>query len=173
MNIITTYGRLSSDVEIRDFNGRNVASFNLASNTLHKDGNKTDENGRPVYITNFYHVSCWGNTADTASKYLKKGNRVCVSGNLVIRKYTTQDGKSGTSCEIDNAAITLVETRAESGAQPQAPVAYAQPQAPQVTAQMYGAYGQPQMYAQPQAAAPYAAPQNFTPVEMAPGELPF
>ena len=31
MNKITVIGRMSTDVEVKDFNGRNVANFNVAS----------------------------------------------------------------------------------------------------------------------------------------------
>lgn len=115
MNKISVYGRVASDVTTQSYNGRNVANFRVASNTHRKDGDKKDEQGRQVYITNFYNVSCWGNTADNAAKYLKKGNRIAVSGDLVIRPYTTQDGRNGTAVEIDTAEFDIVETRAEVG----------------------------------------------------------
>ena len=107
MNKITTYGRVSTDVTTRDVNGRTVANFNVASNTHRKD-----ENGQ--YGTIFYRVSVWGVQANTAVSYLKKGNRIVVSGDLNIRDYVA-DGKNRYSIEIDNASFDLVETRAESG----------------------------------------------------------
>ena len=115
MNKITTYGRVSTDVTTRDVNGRTVANFNVASNTHRKD-----ENGQ--YGTIFYRVSVWGVQANTAASYLKKGNRIVVSGDLNIREYVAE-GKTRYSVEIDNASFDLVETRAESGgtAAPAAP----------------------------------------------------
>lgn len=113
MNKIIVYGRVSTDVTTNDVNGRNVANFNIASQNKYKTGT---ENGRNVYGTNFYRVSAWGQAADTASRFLHKGNRVNVSGDLVIREYTGNDGIKHTSVEINNAEIDLVETRAESEA---------------------------------------------------------
>ena len=110
MNKVTVYGRVSTDIEVRDVNGRNVANFNVASQNRHKDP-QTGE-----YGTNFYRVSAWGQAADTASKFLKKGHRVCVSGDLVIREFTRNDGTKGTAVEINNAEVGLVETKAESEA---------------------------------------------------------
>ena len=112
MNKITVIGRVSTDVEIKDFNGRQVANFNVASQNKHKD---KDSNS---YGTNFYRVSVWGASADVASKYLKKGNRVGVSGDLIYREYIGNDGKNHGVLEINNADIDLIETKSEAGGAP-------------------------------------------------------
>ena len=148
MNKITVIGRMSTDVEVKDFNGRNVANFNVAAQNKNRiKGN----DGRDAYGTNFYRVSAWGQAADIASKYLKKGHRVGISGDLVIRNYVGSDQIKYTAVEINNAEIELIETRAESEAKAQASAG--------VTSV--------------NAAAPAVAPaQSFTPVEFDNG-LPF
>ena len=111
MNKVFVYGRVSTDVEIKDMNGRNVANFNIASqnkNIINKEERK--------YGTNFYRVSIWGPSADAAARYLRKGNRVVVAGDLVVREYTGSDQLKHTALEINNAEFDLVETKAESGA---------------------------------------------------------
>ena len=113
MNKISVIGRVSSDITTKDVNGRNVANFNVASQNKQQIG---EENGRRVYGTNFYHCSAWGQAADTASKFLKKGHRVGIVGDLVIRKYTGSDGLEHVAVDINNAEIDLVETKAESDA---------------------------------------------------------
>ena len=121
MNKVFVYGRVSTDVEIKDMNGRNVANFNVASqnkNIINKEERK--------YGTNFYRVSVWGPSADAAAKYLRKGNRVVVAGDLVVREYTGSDQLKHTSLEINNAEFDLVETKAESGASGQAATVPAQ-----------------------------------------------
>lgn len=147
MNKISVIGRVSTDVGIKEFNGRNVANFNVASNTKRKVG---EENGRPKYGVNFYRVSAWGQEANTASKFLRKGYRVGVSGDLEIRDYTGNDGLKHTVVEINNADIDLIETKAESEAKIMA--------ASGVTSVNTAAPATP-------------APQTFTPVET--DELPF
>ena len=114
MNRITVIGRMASDVEVKDFNGRNVANFSVAAQNKNKD----KQTGQ--YGTNFYRVSAWGATADIATKYLRKGHRVGVSGDLVIRNYVGSDQVKYTAVEINNAEIDLIETRAESEAKAQA-----------------------------------------------------
>lgn len=138
MNKIIVYGRLTREVEINDVNGRNCAKFGVASRNKRKD----KETGE--YGTNFYTVSCWGASADIASRYLKKGNRVCVSGDLVFREYVGNDNANHGVLEINNAELSLVETAAEAGNTP--------------------AQSAP-------APAPAAPAQSFTPVET--DELPF
>lgn len=163
MNKITTYGRMASDVEIREVNGRNVANFRMASQNKDKDKNTNQ------YGTNFYRVTVWGPMADNAAKFLHKGNRVTVSGDLVIRNYKDGNGIDKQSIEIINAEFDLVETKAEAGGAPaQAAPApaqpYAQPQAP--------VYAQPvaPAYAPPAQAPAYAAP---TPAPYVDSSLPF
>ena len=142
MNKITVYGRVSQDVTTNETNGRMVANFNVASQNKYKVGT---ENGKNVYGTNFYRVSAWGQAAETASKFLRKGHRVCVTGDLVIREYTGSDQLKHTSVEINNAEVDLVETRSES------------------EAKLNAAAGVTSVNT--------AAPQNFTQVE--PSNLPF
>lgn len=124
MNQITVYGRVSTDVETKEVGGRNVANFNVAAQNKNKIG---EENGKPKYGTNFYRVSAWGQNADTASRFLKKGHRVTVSGDLVIREYVGNDQLKHTVVEINNADVELVETKAESDAKANAAAAKAAP----------------------------------------------
>jgi len=147
MNKITVVGRVSQDVEVKDFNGRNCANFNVAAQNKNKDKNTNQ------YGTNFYRVTAWGQAADTASRFLKKGHRVGVVGDLVIRNYVGSDGAQHTAVEINNAEIELIETKAEAEARANN-TQTAQPAAPA-----------------PVQAAP-AQSLGFTPVEMDDG-LPF
>ena len=114
MNKISVIGRVSQEVETKDVGGRACASFSVASQNKHKDKNTNE------YGTNFYRVTVWGATADIASKYLRKGHRVGVVGDLIIRPYVGNDNVQRTAVEINNADIDLIETRAESEAKLQA-----------------------------------------------------
>ena len=109
MNKLSVCGRLTRDVEIKDVNGRNCASFGVASKNKHKN-RETGE-----YGTNFYTVTAWGAAADTAARFLKKGHRVALTGDLVYREYTGNDGMNHGVLEINNAEITLIETASETG----------------------------------------------------------
>lgn len=141
MNTIATYGRVASDVTTSDVNGRTVAKFRFASNNKRKQSDGT-------YGTNFYNVSVWGPSGENCAKYLKKGHRATVSGELVIRQYVGNDGLNHQSVEIDANSVDFVETKSEADAKGNSAPAAAAPKA---------------------AAAP--APAGFTPVET--DELPF
>lgn len=141
MNKINVYGRVSTDVELRDINGRSVANFGVAAQNKHKD-----KEGK--YGTNFYRAQVWGAAADVASKYLKKGHRVAISGDLVARDYMGNDNQRHFQLEIQNGEFDLVETRSEA------------------EAKALSAGGVPAV------AAP-ATPAGFTPVEDVNGGLPF
>ena len=109
MNKIAVSGRLASDVTTKEVNGRTVANFRLAS-----QNKKKGTDGQ--YGTNFYSVEAWASQADIASKYLKKGHRTNIAGDLVIRTYTGSDGQKYTAVEIQATDIDLVETKAEAEA---------------------------------------------------------
>ena len=109
MNSLSTYGRVASDVTTKDVNGRTVANFRFAAQTKRKGADGQ-------YITNFYNVAAWGALGETAAKYLKKGHRTCVTGELVIRPYVGSDNANHLAVEIDANGIDFVETKAEAEA---------------------------------------------------------
>jgi single-strand DNA-binding protein len=75
MNSITIAGRLTKDCEIKMLeSGTQVASFSLADNKKVKG----------VDTTQFFDCSVWGNRAETASTYLKKGGLITISGQLEV-----------------------------------------------------------------------------------------
>ncbi|RJU03233.1 single-stranded DNA-binding protein [Arthrobacter frigidicola] len=55
--------------------------------------------------TNWYSVSMFRQLATNASASLKKGDRVVVFGRLKVRPWTTEDGRTGTSVEIDAESV--------------------------------------------------------------------
>ena len=139
MNNISVVGRIASDVTLKDVNGRNCANFRIAANTRRKD--KNDSNGG--YLTNFYNVSIWGAAGENAAKYLKKGHRAGITGELVIRPYKDANGADRIAVEIDGNNVDFIETKAE------------------VVAKSGNAPAQT------------APAQNFTPVEVDTDEPPF
>ena len=112
MNNISVVGRVCSDVTLKEFNGRNCANFRIAANTRRKDKNSQSND----YITNFYNVSIWGAAGENAAKYLKKGHRAGITGELVIRPYKDSNGADRISVEIDANNVDFIETKAESEA---------------------------------------------------------
>lgn len=101
----TIVGHLGKDPEMRTTqNGQQVANFSVA--VSHKVGDTEH--------TIWYNVACWGKLAETAEKYLRKGNPVMVNGQLSIREYTNRDGQKGFSVDVTCRDLVLIEKRQDS-----------------------------------------------------------
>lgn len=78
MATVTIIGNLGKDVELKDINGKTVASFSVADKSGYGDNKQT----------NWYSVSIWDGLAKTGFvDYLKKGQQVMVTGELSTREY--------------------------------------------------------------------------------------
>ena len=78
MATVTIIGNLGKDAEIKDVNGKRLASFSIA------DKSGFGENKQ----TNWYSVTIWDGLAKTDFvDYLKKGQKVMVVGELSTREY--------------------------------------------------------------------------------------
>lgn len=87
-------GRLTSDPELRQtVSGVSVASFSLAIDRDYKDQSGDKK-------TDFVPIIAWRSKADFASRYLKKGRLVCVTGRWEQQRWVDQDGHNRTSWQV-------------------------------------------------------------------------
>lgn len=97
VNRVMLIGNLTRDPECRTMqNGNKVANITVATNEQWKD--KTT--GERKEKSEFHRVVIFGNLADIAEKYLKKGSKVYVSGSLATRKWTDASGAEKYSTEV-------------------------------------------------------------------------
>ena len=90
MNVVILTGRLTVDPELRyTTQGTACTTFNLAVDRA----SKNDE-------TDFPTIVAWRETAEWACKYLRKGGRIVVKGEVRTRTYTGDDGKNHKVTEI-------------------------------------------------------------------------
>lgn len=90
MNVVILTGRLTADPELRyTTQGTACTSFNLAVDRA----SKNDEADFPTIVA-------WRETAEWACKYLRKGSRIVVRGEVRTRTYTGDDGKNHKVTEI-------------------------------------------------------------------------
>lgn len=90
MNVVILTGRLTADPELRyTQQGTACTSFNLAVDRA----SKNDE-------TDFPTIVAWRETAEWACKYLGKGSRIVVMGEVRTRTYPGSDGKNHKVTEI-------------------------------------------------------------------------
>lgn len=109
LNKVILIGNLGNDPEVREFDGRKVANFSVATNERY-----TKRDGSVSERTQWFRVSFWGKTAETVERYLKKGSQVYVEGRLSTSEYTDQNGEKRFSLEVSGQTMTMLG-RAEEG----------------------------------------------------------
>lgn len=100
-NIVIIEGRVGKDPETRSTNnGKKVVSFSVASDTGYGDKQSTL----------WDNIIAWGDQADFAEKYLKKGGAVRIVGERQSRKWTDKtSGQEKTAFEINVFKISFAE----------------------------------------------------------------
>ena len=108
MQKISFIGRLVRDVDMKTTpNGVQVASFTVAVDRKqkNKDGEK---------ITDFFNVNAWRGLADICSKFLSKGKKCYVRGELQMRKYEAKDGTTKVSLDVQADEVEFLSPKSES-----------------------------------------------------------
>jgi single-strand DNA-binding protein len=101
MNKITIIGNLTRDPEVRTTQtGINVCTFSVAVN----------RKGRSEG-TDYFRVTCWRGLADIAGKYLSKGKKVAVIGQVTIGSYRDRNGEMHRNLEVTADDIELLSPR--------------------------------------------------------------
>lgn len=94
MNTVNVIGRLVADPELR-YTAGGVAVVTV---TIAVDRRFKTEGGEKQ--TDFFDVVAWRHSAEYASNYLVKGQRVGVTGRLQQRTWVQQDGQKRSKVEI-------------------------------------------------------------------------
>jgi len=97
MNKAQIIGHVGKDPEIRTLqNGGKVASFSVATSEVWKD-----KSGQRKERTEWHRVVVFSpGLADLAEKYVRKGSKLYVEGQLATRKWTDSQGKEHQTTEI-------------------------------------------------------------------------
>jgi len=115
VNKVILIGNLGKDPEIRALqDGSKVANFSIATSESWKDkatGERKDK-------TEWHKVVIMNDRlADVSEKYLKKGSKVYIEGQLQTRKWTDKAGNDHYPTEIliskFRGELTLLDSRAE------------------------------------------------------------
>lgn len=98
INKVQLLGHLGQDPEIRSFqNGGRVASLSIATSESWKD----KAAGERKEKTEWHRVSVMGpGLVGIVEKYLKKGSKILVEGQLETRKYQDKDGADRQITEV-------------------------------------------------------------------------
>lgn len=97
VNKVILVGNLGKDPEVRKMpNGDSVCNLTVATSE-----NWTDKNtGERKEKTEWHRVSMFGKLAEIAERYLKKGSKVYLEGQLQTRKWQDQSGNDKYSTEV-------------------------------------------------------------------------
>lgn len=105
-------GNLTRDPEVRyTVNKKAYARFTVAVNNRWRNAN-----GEIQESADYISVVAWGNTAETAGKYLKKGSPVLVEGRIRTGSYDAKDGSGKrytTDIYVDN--LIMLGSREQGG----------------------------------------------------------
>jgi single-strand DNA-binding protein len=98
LNRATLVGNVGSDPELKNLEGnKSVANFSLATSESWKDRNTGEKKER----TEWHRIVVWNeNLIEVIEKYVKKGSKVMVEGEIQTRKWQDQDGNDRYSTEI-------------------------------------------------------------------------
>ena len=111
VNKVILVGNLGRDPEVRSFqNGGKVAELRLATSESWKDRNSGERKER----TEWHTVKLFTDgLVSVAEKYLRKGSKVYIEGQLQTRKWQDQTGADRYSTEIVmqgfNAVLTMLD----------------------------------------------------------------
>ena len=116
VNKVILIGNLGKDPEVRSMqNGGKVANLSLATSESWKD----KSTGEKKEKTEWHRVVIFGQLAEIAERFLKKGSKVYVCGSLQTRKWTDKDGAEKYSTEVVlqgfNSELTMLDGKGGGG----------------------------------------------------------
>ncbi|MBR0426204.1 MAG: single-stranded DNA-binding protein [Clostridia bacterium] len=105
MNKITLIGNLTHDPETRSTpNGVTVCTFTIAVNRRFASQGGDRQ-------TDFFRINAWRQLGETCSRYLAKGRKVAVVGELQARQYEAKDGTTRMSLDVSADEVEFLSPK--------------------------------------------------------------
>lgn len=117
-NQITLIGNVGNLEVKTSTNGGKIVEASLATTKRWKD-----RNGGPHEETQWHRLIIGGPLADTAERYVSKGDPLMVQGEMTYRQWETSEGEKRTSPEVRVQTLQLL-ARKEQAAAPVARPSY-------------------------------------------------
>jgi single-strand DNA-binding protein len=117
VNKVILVGNLGNDPDVRTMqSGGKVVNLSIATSESWKDKNSGERQER----TQWHRVVIFNdNLATVAERYLKKGAKVYIEGQLETRKYTDKDGQEKYTTEVVlrpfRGELTMLDSRSGGG----------------------------------------------------------
>ena len=104
MNSVNIIGRLTKEPELQHTpGGKSVLKVSVALNDGYKENQKSY----------FFDVQIWDKSAENVAKYVKKGDRIGLSGKLVQDRWQDKDGNKRSKVYVNAFQIFFIETKSK------------------------------------------------------------
>ena len=116
VNKVILLGNLGRDPDIRSMqSGKKMASFSIATSKRWKDKNTQEQKES----TSWHNIVVFNEgLVDVIEKYVKKGSKIYIEGELQTRKWQDKDGNDRYTTEVIlqgyNCNLTLLDNRNNS-----------------------------------------------------------
>jgi len=111
LNKAMLIGNVGQDPEIRTIpNGARVAQFSVATSRRWND-----RSGQQQEKTEWHRIVAWEKLVEIIERYVKKGDRIYVEGEIEYRQYQDKDGVTKYTTEIRAREVVLLGSRSDGG----------------------------------------------------------
>jgi single-strand DNA-binding protein len=98
-------GRNTKDIELKQLtSGSSVIEFSIAVKRSFKNANGE-------YDSDFFNCVAFSKTAETISRFVKKGDMLGIEGRLQTRSYTNKEGRKINVTEIIVENVEFLQTK--------------------------------------------------------------
>lgn len=113
MQKLTIIGNLTRDPDTNQVGEKSVCNFTVAVSRRKK------LEGQPE--ADFFRVAAWGKLGENCQKYLAKGRKIAVVGQVSTRPYTDKDGNARASLDVYAEEVEFLSSNSQGGEQAAAP----------------------------------------------------
>jgi single-strand DNA-binding protein len=111
LNKAMLIGNVGQDPEIRTIpSGARVAQFSVATSRRWND-----KSGQQQEKTEWHRIVVWEKLVEIIERYVKKGDRIYVEGEIEYRQYQDKDGVTKYMTEIRARDVVLLGGRSDGG----------------------------------------------------------
>ena len=106
INKVILIGNLTRDPETKTISsGMLIVNFTIAVNRIKKDAKEVD----------FFDITVFGKLAENCDKYLAKGKKVCIDGNLKQDRWTDPNGNNRSKISIIANNVQFLSPKDNNG----------------------------------------------------------
>lgn len=108
LNKVMLIGHLGDDIKMHYFEGGNcIGRFPLATNEVYINKSTNER----ITSTEWHNLVVRNKAAEICEKYLSKGDKIYVEGRIKSRQWTTEDGQTKYTTEIQVTEFTFLNVK--------------------------------------------------------------